>query len=104
MATGGVFGFAPLLHLAPDATSMALKESGQRSTAARLTVAGALVGLVMAFIVNRILATLLFGVRASDPATTGAVVALIGGVALVACYLPARAATRVDPMVVLRED
>jgi len=71
---------------------------------ARLTVAGTIVGLATAVAVNRILATLLFGVRSSDPATMGAVVALIGGVALVACYLPARAATRVDPMVVLRED
>ena len=53
---------------------------------------------------NRVLASLLFGVRPSDPATLGAVVALIATVAFVACYLPARLATRVDPMIVLRED
>jgi len=53
---------------------------------------------------NRVLASLLFGVRPSDPATMGAVVALMTTVALVACYLPARLATRVDPMIVLRED
>ncbi len=53
---------------------------------------------------NRVLASLLFGVRPSDPATIGAVVALIAMVAFVACYLPARLATRVDPMIVLRED
>jgi len=53
---------------------------------------------------NRVLASLLFGVRPTDPATIVSVVALIGTVALVACYLPARLATRVDPMIVLREE
>ena len=42
--------------------------------------------------------------RPTDPLTIGAVVALIAAVALVACYLPARVATRVDPMIVLREE
>ena len=53
---------------------------------------------------NRLLATLLFGVGPSDPVTIIAVVALMTGVAVVGCYLPARFATRVDPMIVLRED
>ena len=53
---------------------------------------------------NRVLASLLFGVRPSDPVTIASVVALIGTVALVACYLPARVATRVDPMIVLRDE
>ena len=53
---------------------------------------------------NRVLASLLFGVRPSDPVTIGAVVTLIAAVALVACYIPARMATRVDPMIVLREE
>jgi predicted permease len=70
----------------------------------RLTVAGATIGLAVAFAVSRILSTLLFGVRPSDPATMVAVVGLVAGVGLLACYVPARAATRVDPMVVLRED
>jgi ABC-type antimicrobial peptide transport system permease subunit len=69
-----------------------------------LTVVGIAGGLAVAFAMNRMLASLLFGVRPSDPATMGAVVALIAMVAFVACYLPARLATRVDPMIVLRED
>ena len=70
----------------------------------RLTLVGVVVGLAGAFAMNRVLASLLFGVRPSDPVTIGAVVAIISGVALVACYLPARVATRVDPMIVLREE
>jgi putative ABC transport system permease protein len=69
-----------------------------------LTVVGIAGGLAVAFAMNRVLASLLFGVRPSDPATMGAVVALIATVAFVACYLPARLATRVDPMIVLREE
>jgi len=70
----------------------------------RLTLAGVVAGLGAAFAMNRLLASLLFGVTPGDPVTIGVVVALIGGVALVACYLPARTATRVDPMIVLREE
>jgi len=70
----------------------------------RLTVAGVIAGLAMAFGLNRVLASLLFGVEPSDPVTIGAVVALMTGVAAFGCYLPARLATRVDPMIVLRED
>jgi predicted permease len=74
------------------------------SQGVRLTLVGVVVGLAAAFAMNRVLASLLFGVRPSDPATIGAVVAIISGVALVACYLPARVATRVDPMIVLRDE
>jgi putative ABC transport system permease protein len=70
----------------------------------RLTLVGVGLGLVSAFAMSRVLASLLFGVRPSDPVTIGAVVGIIGAVALVACYVPARAATRVDPMIVLREE
>jgi putative ABC transport system permease protein len=70
----------------------------------RLTFVGVVVGLAAAFALNRVLASLLFGVRPSDPVTIGAVVALISIVAMVACYPPARVATRVDPMIVLREE
>lgn len=68
-----------------------------------LTVIGVAGGLAVALATNRVLSSLLFGVRPSDPATMAAVVALIAGVAFVACYLPARLATRVDQMI-LRED
>ena len=70
----------------------------------KLTLAGVAVGLAAAFGMNRLLASLLFGVKPTDPVTITVVVALIGAVAVVACYLPARVATRVDPMIVLRDE
>ena len=70
----------------------------------RLTMAGVAGGLAGAFATTRLLSSLLFGVRPTDPATIAAVVGLISVVALVACYLPARGATRVEPMRVLREE
>jgi predicted permease len=69
-----------------------------------LTLVGVAGGLAVAFAMNRVLASLLFGVQPSDPATIAGVVVLIATVALVACYLPARSATRVDPMIVLRDE
>jgi len=69
-----------------------------------VTVTGVAGGLTIAFTMNRVLASLLFGVRPSDPATIAGVVILMTGVGLMACYLPARSATRVDPMIVLREE
>jgi len=70
----------------------------------QLTALGILAGLSAAFALNRLLASLLFGVKPTDPLTIGAVVGLISLVAIVACYLPARGATHVDPMLVLREE
>jgi ABC-type antimicrobial peptide transport system permease subunit len=69
-----------------------------------LTAAGVAIGLVIALIAGRAIASLLFGVGAADPVTIGAVVALIATVALIACFVPGHAATRVDPMVALREE
>jgi predicted permease len=68
----------------------------------RLVAAGLAVGLPLAFGLTRLLSTLLFQVGAADPLTYVALVLGLGGIALLACYLPARQASRVDPMVSLR--
>src|SRR5206468_5240751 len=71
-----------------------------------LTLFGFVTDLASAFALamNGVLASLLFGARPSDPGTIAPVVALIGGVALVACYMTARTAMPVDPMIVLRDE
>jgi predicted permease len=70
----------------------------------RPVLAGLALGILGVFALNRALASLLFAVSASDPATVAGVTLLFGGVSLAALYLPALPATRIDPLVILRSD
>jgi putative ABC transport system permease protein len=69
---------------------------------ARLALIGLVLGFVGSLGATRLIGTLLFGVKASDPLTFAAAAAILASVTLAACYIPARRATRVDPIVALR--
>jgi len=67
-----------------------------------LTSIGAAAGVALSLGLTRLMSGMLFGVGAKDPLTFACVSLLLAGVALLACYIPARRAARVDPMVALR--
>jgi len=79
-----------------DVVGMVLRQG------AKLAVFGVCIGVVAAFASARLMTSLLFGVTAHDPLTFAAVAALLIAVALLACYIPARRAMKVDPIVALR--
>jgi predicted permease len=79
-----------------DVLRMVLKDG------AHMTLTGILIGLVGALALTRLMRTMLYGVRPTDPLTFVSVAALLGAIALLACYFPARRAMKVDPMEALR--
>ena len=106
----GVISYAASQRTHEIGLRMALGATGQDilrmvlGQGLRLIGTGVLIGLGIALAVSRAVSSLLVGVSASDPMTYTSVAVLLGGFALVAGYMPARRATRVDVMVALRHE
>jgi ABC-type antimicrobial peptide transport system permease subunit len=79
-----------------DVLGSVLLEGGQTS------LLGIVLGMAAASVLMRLLSSELYGVSSTDPLTFGAVAIIVSAVAMLACYVPARRAMRVDPMVALR--
>jgi putative ABC transport system permease protein len=91
------FGIRMALGALPGAVVAMVLRQGMR-----LVALGLAIGLAGAFLLSRLFASLLYETTPSDPPTYAAVAIVLGLVAAVACFVPARRATAVDPMVVLR--
>lgn len=106
----GVLSYAVTLHTRDIGVRMAL---GARAgdvvsmivgQGVQLALIGLAAGVAAAFATTRLMANLLYGVKPADPMTFAGVCALMMAVSAVACYLPARRASRIDPMIALRQD
>jgi putative ABC transport system permease protein len=106
----GVLSYFVTQHTAEIGVRLALGASRRdifalvlgRGMALALTGAG--LGVLSALALTRFVSSLLYGIRAADPATFGSAAAVLTALAFVACYLPARRAVRIDPMVAMRRE
>ena len=92
-------GIRMALGAAPESVSRWVLRSGLQ-----LVALGVAIGTVASVLLNRIMGSLLYGINAWDPVTYGAVIAVLAGTAVFACWLPARRAASVDPLVALRSE